>query len=261
MDPSETPAASGLSGHVQLYTQPEPIDAVRHAGLGAKRTARPFAFAAGQILFPIHVVEFQIAAVNYPIIFSKEGRSPLVVMGAKDGENLYISKDGAFDPSAYVPSFIRRYPFISAQSSDDPNRMVVCIDRGAAIWTEDDPDLKLFENGEPTAFTQSYVELCRQFDLDRAKTEAFSALLGEMDLFELKQTNYVGPNADGTPGEPQLVAEYFAVSETKLAQLSDEAFLTLRNNGALSQIQAHLTSLFGWDRLITKSRLMGKNGA
>jgi hypothetical protein len=71
----------------------------------------------------------------------------------------------------------------------------------------------------------------------------------------------VGANPDGTPTAPQLVAEYVAVSETKLGQLSDEAFLRLRANGALNQIQAHLTSLYGWDRLVVKSRLSEARGA
>ena len=55
----------------------------------------------------------------------------------------------------------------------------------------------------------------------------------------------------GNPaGEPQKIAEYYAVSEDKLRALPAEKLVELRDNGALGQIYAHLVSLLGWDRLI-----------
>ena len=51
-------------------------------------------------------------------------------------------------------------------------------------------------------------------------------------------------------GEPQKIAEYFGVSEDKLNALPTEKLVEIRNNGALSQIYAHLVSLVGWDRLV-----------
>jgi hypothetical protein len=57
-------------------------------------------------------------------------------------------------------------------------------------------------------------------------------------------------NERGEPGEPQKLADYFAVSEDKLKALPIEKLAELRDNGALGQIYAHLVSLLGWDRLI-----------
>jgi hypothetical protein len=54
-------------------------------------------------------------------------------------------------------------------------------------------------------------------------------------------------------GEPQLVAEYYAVSEEKLNKLPSEDFVKLRDNGALGQIYAHLISTLGWDKLYAKA--------
>ena len=66
---------------------------------------------------------------------------------------------------------------------------------------------------------------------------------------------FVERNPDGTPGQPQKIAEYFAVSEDKLKALPAEKLAELRDNGALGQIYAHLVSLLGWDRLIAKTLL------
>ncbi|HLY79567.1 MAG TPA: SapC family protein, partial [Caulobacteraceae bacterium] len=38
--------------------------------------------------------------------------------------------------------------------------------------------------------------------------------------------------------------------EDKLNALPTEKLVEIRNNGALSQIYAHLVSLVGWDRLV-----------
>jgi hypothetical protein len=83
------------------------------------------------------------------------------------------------------------------------------------------------------------------------RTESFVNLLRDLDLFETKTASYQPNNPDGTPaGPPQLVAEYFAVSDEKLKALPDEKIRELLNSGALQQIYAHLTSLAGWDRLM-----------
>jgi hypothetical protein len=58
-------------------------------------------------------------------------------------------------------------------------------------------------------------------------------------------------NPDGTPGEPQPLAEYFAVSEEKLRAIPAAKLQEMVGNGAVAQIYAHLHSLIGWDRLVT----------
>src|SRR6185437_10746059 len=79
---------------------------------------------------------------------------------------------------------------------------------------------------------------------------SFVGLLRELDLFEVKRATMTVANPDGTPGEPQPLAEYFAVSEEKLKALPPEKLKELIDNGAVAQMYAHLTSLIGWDRLI-----------
>ena len=129
----------------------------------------------------------------------------------------------------------------------------VAIDRGSSLWTEDNPDVRLFDKEEPTEFTKNCIEFCAQFDRDRAVTESFVKLLTDLDLLIPQQTNFTPRNADGSAGEPQLVADYFAVSIEKLNALPADKLVELRDNGALNQIYAHLTSQFGWDRIVLDS--------
>ena len=238
-----------LQGQVLFYKNPEPLDVRLHAKLGLRMTDRPFSFAAKQHFVPLHVPEFGPAALHYPIIFAGPQFAPLAVMSIAQGENLYISSDGLFRGGAYIPSFIRRYPFVVAKD-DAQNRLMICIDRGSDLFVEVGADLMLFENGEPTQYTKNCIEFCGNFDVDRQRTEFFINELRELDLFESKTTTFTPRLADGSEGPPQVIAEYFAVSEDKLKALPLESLGRLRDSGALTQIYAHLTSLFGFDRLI-----------
>ncbi|HEY2660138.1 MAG TPA: SapC family protein [Caulobacteraceae bacterium] len=252
---------SPLAGTVLLYSRPEPLDAEKHAKLGMKRIDTPFSFAAKQHFVPLHVGEFGPAGVSYPIIFAGENYSPLAVMGLQEGENLYVDNKGGYRAGCYVPAFIRRYPFVGARD-DQLQRTVICIDRDADLWTEDKPDVMLFENGEPTAFTKSCIDFCGQFDQDRTRTDSFVSMLRELDLFETKQTTFTPRDPKtGDAAAPVLIAEYYAISEAKLNALPAEKFVELRDNGGLNQIYAHLNSLYGWDRIISESMLRGNVAA
>ena len=243
------PETNQLQGQVLFYSNPEPLDAQRHAKLGLRTTDRPFRFAAKQHFVPLHVPEFGPASLSYPIIFAGPQYSPLAVMAIEPGQNLFISDDGLYRGGAYIPSFIRRYPFVVAKD-DALNRLMVCIDRGSDLFVEVGADLMLFENGEPTQYTKNCIEFCSNFDVDRQRTEFFVGELRELDLLESKQTTFTPRLPDGTDGPPQIIAEYFAVSEEKLKALPLDQLGRLRDTGALAQIYAHLTSLLGFERLI-----------
>jgi hypothetical protein len=249
MATNTAPANDGeITGNVLLYSKPEPLTVEQHGKLGFNRSATPFGFAAKTHVAPLVVTEFAPASMLYPIIFAGDDFQPLAVMSLRPDENLFIREDGSVDVDTYIPAYIRRYPFVFA--NDDQNqRLVVCIDRASTALVEGG-DTPLFEKGEATQFTKDAIEFCRQFEEERQRTEMFSKLLQDLGLLELKKAEFTPRNADGTLGETQQVAEYYAVSEEKLNALPDDKILELQRNGALAQIYAHLISLLNWDRLI-----------
>ncbi len=202
---------------------------------------------------PLQVTEFGPAGLCYPIIFAGDDKTPLAVMSIRADENLFVNADGGFEPEAYIPAFVRRYPFVLANDPEG-QRMVVCIDR-AASFLNPDGAIKLFEGGEPTEYTRTAIQFCQDFETERARTESFVKRLKDLDLFETRQANFTPQTADGSPGEPVQVAEYFAVAEARINALPPEVLVELRDTGALRQIYAHLDSLYIWDRLITRTVL------
>jgi hypothetical protein len=200
---------------------------------------------------PLTVTEFGPAALCYPVIFAGPEKTPVAVMGVNSNENLFVDEKGAFQPDAYLPAYVRRYPFVLA---NDPQaqRMIVCIDRKAPMVT-DKPEAPFFEKGELSDYSKNAIEFCNNFEAEVQRTQSFVKLLTDLDLFETKEARYTP--TDGSTTESQLVAEYQGVSEAKLNALSAEKLKELRDNGALSQIYVHLVSLMGWERLIVKAML------
>jgi len=247
--PAPPQVSAEFSGQVLFYSQPEPLSRELHSKIGLRRVDKPFGFAANTNVVPLTVGEFPIAGLSYPIIFAGDRYQPLAVMGVNNGSNLFVGADGSFEVGAYIPAYIRRYPFVLA-NDQSRGQLVVCIDRAAAMLGEDF-DLPFFNDaGEPTEYTNGCVQFCNDFETEGRRTEAFINLLKDLDLFEVKQATFTPPTPDGTPGQPQIVAEYFAISEQKVRALPSEKLLELVTNGALGQIYAHLMSLQGWDRLI-----------
>ncbi len=245
---TDTTASAGLTGNVLFYSQPEPLSVDLHGKLGANPVDKPYAFVAGTHLIPLTVTEFAPAALSYPVIFVGDTKQPVAVMGLRQEDNLFVSAEGDFRPEAYIPAYIRRYPFVFA-NDEEQKRMILCIDRGAPFITEGG-ETPLFDGDQPSAYVQQAMEFCNNFEQERLRTESFVNLLKDMDLFETRESVFTPRNPDGSAGPQQKIAEYFAISEDKLKALPAEKFAELRDNGALGQIYAHLVSLLGWDRLI-----------
>ena len=194
------------------------------------------------------MTEFAPAALSYPVIFIGDARMPVAVMALRGGENLFVSEAGEFRAEAYIPAYVRRYPFVFA-NDDAQKRLILCVDRDAPFIREGGAT-PMFVDGKPSSYVEQAMEFCNNFELERQRTDAFVKLLTELDLLDTREAMFTPRNPDGTAGAPQKIAEYFAVSEDKLKALPAEKLAELRDNGALGQIYAHLVSLLGWDRLI-----------
>ena len=245
---TDTNPNASLAGAVLFYDQPEPLSFEMHGALGVEPVDQPYAFVGKTNIVPLTVTEFAPAALSYPVIFVGDDKQPVAVMGLRDGENLFIGDKGELRADTYIPAYVRRYPFVFANDQAQ-NRLVLCIDRKAS-FIKDGGAQPLFVDGQPGPYVQQALEFCNNFETERQRTDGFVQLLKDLDLLAVREAVFTPRNPDGSPGEPQKIAEYFAVSEDRLKALPAEKLVELRDNGALGQIYAHLVSLLGWDRLI-----------
>ena len=248
MTDTNATAQAGLSGNVLFYGKPEPLSVEAHGALGVDPVEKPYGFVASTNLVPLTVTEFAPAALSYPVIFVGDARMPVAVMALRGGENLFVSDAGEFRPEAYIPAYVRRYPFVFA-NDEVQKRLILCVDRDAP-FIKDGGATPLFVDGKPSPYVEQAMEFCNNFEQERQRTDSFVKLLTDLDLLDTREDVFTPRNPDGTAAAPQKIAEYFAVSEDKLKALPAEKLAELRDNGALGQIYAHLVSLLGWDRLI-----------
>ena len=261
MDPNTPDAQAGqapeLTGRVLFYNKPEPLSLEAHRNLGVKRLDSPFTFLRTAHAVPVTVSEFGVASASFPVIFVGADKTPVAVMGVRQGENEFVDTKGQPDPDHYVPAFARRYPFVFA-ADEGSDRLLLCIDRQAPM-VSDQPDVAFFNGEEPSQFTQDAIEFCKEFERQRRATVDFVKLLSDLDLLEQKSVSFTPRDQAGQEGSPQKIADYWAVSEERLNNLSDEKFLELKNSGAMGAVYAHMVSLLNWPRVIQRAlrRLQG----
>ena len=250
--PIQTGGPAALSGQVLFYKNPQPLSAEEHGGLGVKQIPQPFGFLREAHAVPVTVTEFGIAGASYPVIFVGEERTPVAVMGVRQGQNLYVNEQGQVQDDHYIPAFVRRYPFVFA-ADEGSDRLLLCVDR-AAPMVSNQPEVPFFQNGQPTQFTTDAIEFCKEFERQRRATVDFVKILRDMDLFEQKSVTFQPRDPQGNATGPgQKIADYWAISEERLNALSAEKFAELRDNGALGACYAHLVSLLNWSKVVNRA--------
>lgn len=250
-----------VSGNVMFYKNPQPLTKEAHAKFGVKPVDKPFEFMKDQHFMPLTAPEFGAAAASFPVIFAGADRAPLAVMGIRQNENLFVT-EGQYNQDYYMPAFARRYPFVLAgdQAND---RFVVCVDEDAECVTNKKPVQNFFDKDETSSFTKEAFEFLQNYERDRQATNQMVEAFKAADLFEPKEMNFRGQNADGSPGATQKIADYFAVNETKLKALPAEQLKDFSDRGYLAVAHAHLVSLGNWQRLVnfTLRRSQAENTA
>src|SRR6187549_3196373 len=112
-----------------LYRGLEPLNSGQHSKMKLKRQQTiPH---VGQVhAIPVTTDEFIPAQRTYPIIFSAgETPVPLALMGLNEGVNTFIDGEGKpIDESAYMPAYLRRFPFMLAKLRPDSDELSLCFD-------------------------------------------------------------------------------------------------------------------------------------
>lgn len=195
---------------------------------------------------PIVANEFREAAKEYPIVFvrtrdSKNEIEPMVLLGLKNGQNLYVGDDGQWK-ARYLPAFIRRYPFIFAETG--PDRLTLCLDEEFSGFNTAE-GTALFDAEGETDFLKGILQFVSAFHRDSLLTGQFVAKLNALDLLEEKSLK-----AELKDGREFIVNAFLVVSEEKLLKLDVAKVHELFTTGELGLIYAHLMSLSNLNRLV-----------
>jgi len=230
-----------------FYEKPRPLDRAKDVKLKISRPTH-FRFTATTNAIPVLVDEFPMAAAYYPIVFAS-GPSPVpaAVVGLKNDSNLFLDKDGRWLNGAYLPAYVRRYPFILM---DDPEQkqFVLCIDEKSDMLSEQG-EYALFEGEQPSDFTKSAMEFCAALRQQGDATDAFVAAL--------KEHNLLVPNdaqIDLRDGTRLQLSGFLVIDPQKFDALPDSIILQWRKKGWLGLVYAQLLSSHRWQNLVDLSQ-------
>lgn len=195
-------------------------------------------FAANTHLVPLAGLEFFQAARHYPIVFVGAGAAamPIALLGLSEGHNSFLSAESHWRANTYVPAFIRRYPFVLAQT--DARNLTVCLDAAYEGWNEEEGRELFAEDGQNSEFLDEMIQFMQHFSLEMDRTRAFVKLLNELELLS-PQTLQLSHES----GESFVLSDFQAVNEEAFGRLSDAQILTLHRAGVLGWVYAHLMSL------------------
>ena len=227
-----------MSTQLLFYSNATPVSSKRHSGLYVKSGA-DFSFARSINSVPITAVEFRRAASDYAVVFAGEGDAimPVAILGAEANQNLFMKDDGAWE-EAYVPAFVRRYPFVFA-SSDDGNTFTLCIDEEFSGCNKDGRGERLFDSeGDRTQYLETVLNFVKDYQTQFQRTRAFCAHLKELDLLEPMQAQFTLPS-----GERRNLTGFMAVNRAKLKALDDDVLARMAKNDELELIYLHLQSM------------------
>lgn len=226
-----------------FYSQPIPLDAKKHNNAGLKKNfGRHFCTQVNAV--PINMIEMPQISHYYPIAFSPdENATPVALLGVRDNENLFVDGSGQWLDDAYIPAYIRRYPFIFSEIAGT-DQLTLCVDMNDKVIDENS-DQKFFDaEGKPTLLSQNALEFCKSYHAAAQQTLGFSKALAQSGLLVERQAEI---NIGG--GKRLNFSGFRIVDEQKLAEMPEKDFLEWRRNGWLPFLYAHLFSGAQWGRL------------
>ncbi len=204
-------------------------------------------FAAQTNSVPLAGKEFGEACKEYAIVFSKtEGGSliPVVLLGVRSNENLFLNKENKWR-AAYIPAFVRRYPFVLASDPDNTQALTVCIDAAYPGFGSEVGEFLFDEKGEYTSFFRRTLTFLQDCHNNFKLTELLAKKLQQLDILKAYSAKF-----DLKSGKSFSLGEVAIVDEEKLKGIGDKDALDLVHSGQLAWIYFHLASLTNLARLV-----------
>jgi SapC len=213
----------------------QPISRERHASQRFKRNPN-YNYATHDAVTSLVVQELPQATLHLSIAFlASEGTfTPVALQGLQPGKNLFVDQNGQW-LAGYVPAAYKAYPFVLANTAE--GQQVLCIDEASGLLSQTEGDPFFAEDNQPGQTVGEVFAFLKQHAANSQSTARICA--------DLQKHNLIQPwpiKLQGETGE-QVVEGLYRIDEAALNQLPAEAFMELRNTGALLCAYCQLLSM------------------
>ena len=227
-----------MTKQMLIYESVVPVSVQRHSDVSVDAT-RDYGFSADVNAVPLMSVEFLAAAAEYAIVFTEVGDDvlPAAVLGVRGSHNVYVASDSSWS-ARYIPAFIRRYPFVFANTPDG-KALAVGIDESHPGVNREGRGERLFtHDGKPTAYVRQVMQFLRTYQAHFERTRRFGKKVRELGLLEPVRAEVTSAN-----GTKITMRGMQSVSRKKLRELSAEALMDLASADELELLYLQMFSL------------------
>ena len=248
-----------MTTQMLIYETAVPVSSGRHGKCSVE--VNNYGFSRNVNSVPLVAAEFPHAAAEYAIVFAGNADEvmPVVILGARAKENLYLAEQGEW-LAKYIPAFVRRYPFVFS-TGEDPTTFTLCVDeafqglnyvgRGKALFTPE---------GKPTPYVESILNFLQEYTAQATRTKAFCKKLVELKLLEPMQAQFTLDS-----GEKASLRGFMAVDRHKLKGLDGETLAEMVKTDELELLYLHVQSMRNFtlvkDRLLQNRASKAVDGA
>ena len=194
-------------------------------------------FAKDLSFVPLLAEEVKRVARDFPVVISGGEKPSFIALVSLGGENLAINEDGKWI-SAYVPAFLRRYPFSLAASQDDAQQKIILIDEESSLFSKSKGKQLFKKSGENSELLDNAVRFLQEFDAKEQFSQALAEKFVASEIVEEREIS-VGEDEE----KKVLVNGFLVVDREKLNSLSDDVLAGWAREGVLALIDAHIESL------------------
>ncbi len=227
-----------------FYRRPAALQSQIHLGLSVKRRA-DFGFARDTNAIPLAASEFFSAQRYYPIVFTRESpAAPLAIVGLRDGRNIFVDEGGQWTAGAYVPAYVRRYPFLFAENPET-KQLTLCVDEECDLLEAGDGNPLFDAAGQTAAAARQALDFCLSYQQNYEATIEFTRALATSDLLVDRDARINVKSEDFV-----LFRGFRMIDEERFNRLPPETLLAWRQRGWLGLVYAHLMSLGAWETLV-----------
>lgn len=220
-----------------FYDQVQALNSEIHAQWRIAPQAS-WAFATKAHAVPLLAQEFVAAQAHYTIAFAQDETGaymPVALLGLRAQQNQFVNNQGQWQAGAYIPAYVRRFPFAPAGEGE---KMVVVVETSSGVVGPFEEGEALFDQGQPTETLQRALGLVEAFHREAKGTQVFCRWLHENALLtpvtaEVRAGEQTAHRLDGM----------WVIDEDKFNALAESDVLSLFKSGQLAWVYAHLMSL------------------
>lgn len=249
--PSKIAAESSVEtkpGFPLFYKSLVPFSKKEHAQLAFPELPPKYAFAVDANVIPLLITEVGLAEANYPIVLMNlgaDGGLTLAILVGLDGKNRYVSADGSWKKDAYVPAWVRRYPFFAVQVEGKSEPMLA-VDATYEFLNSKGGKPFFDKDGNATDRLENVLNFNVVYQRDARNTQIALDALKQSGVLETATMQ----RRLAKEGDTKSFTGFMVVNEKKLMELSDDQIIKLQRSGALGLAYAQMLSMRNIKNLI-----------